>query len=187
MKTITLTKFDVAERQLLQAIRMFFREEDVISIHTLAEAANQVLSDIGSDYDTKSIFRENDRIREDKKKEWLRHMFKSRNFFKHADRDKCTSHEFRPDVNHFSLLDGVSMYSSIKQVWVPETLIFQLWFSANYPELMIEESAFNQMVKVGLETGQFPNPKEKSLLSECIQAQRNGHKAVSGVNLEYGL
>ena len=36
---LLLSKFDVAERQLLQAIRLFFKEEDEVSIHTLSEAA----------------------------------------------------------------------------------------------------------------------------------------------------
>ena len=45
MTKIVLTKFEVAERQLLQAINMFFREDDPVSIQTLAEAANQVLHD----------------------------------------------------------------------------------------------------------------------------------------------
>jgi hypothetical protein len=66
-----LSKFDVAERQLLQAIRMFFGEEDPVSIHTLAEAAAQVLNDIGEKYGARSFLRDSDIIREDKRKEWL--------------------------------------------------------------------------------------------------------------------
>ncbi|MCI0917470.1 hypothetical protein JNA64_09870 [Pseudomonas stutzeri] len=58
-----LTKFDAAERQLLQAIRLFFREEDAISIHTLPEAASQILYDIGKETGIKSMFRDSDRIR----------------------------------------------------------------------------------------------------------------------------
>jgi hypothetical protein len=70
-KSMLLSKFDVAERQLLQAIRMFFGEEDPVSIHTLAEAAAQVLNDIGEKYGARSFLRDSDIIREDKRKEWL--------------------------------------------------------------------------------------------------------------------
>ncbi|WP_426357868.1 hypothetical protein ACPUVO_15640 [Pseudocolwellia sp. HL-MZ19] len=110
-----LSKFDVAERQLLQAIRMFFNDEDPISIHTLAEAAAQVICDIGTDYGVKSNLRESDKIREDKKNEWRKILFKSRNFFKHADKDKNELHEFNTELNDFSLFDAVVMYGGIKK------------------------------------------------------------------------
>ncbi len=187
MEEFTVNKFDVAERQLLQAIRMFFRQDDEISVHTLAEAANQVLSDIGSAYSTTSVLRDNDWVREDKKREWLRHLFKSRNFFKHADRDKNDTHVFKSCFNHFSLLDGVSMHGSIKKTWVPETLVFQIWFSTMYPELLIKESEFNKMIFEGIRTGQIPDPQNKLLLFQMITTLRSGISGFPNVKLEYGL
>lgn len=105
-----LTKFDVAERQLLQSIRLLFRDEDPVSIHTLSESALQVLRDIGSEFGTTSRLRDNDLIRPDKKKEWYRALAKSRNFFKHADKDKTSIHEFDTEANIFSILDDVCRY-----------------------------------------------------------------------------
>jgi hypothetical protein len=125
---------------LLHAINLFFREDVPVSIHTLSEAATQVLSDIGGKYGVKSMLRENDLIRADKKKEWLRHVFKSRNFFKHAKTDREETHEFKTEFNEFSLLDGVTMYSAIKRQWVPETLVFQIWFMRTHPDLIKEDS-----------------------------------------------
>ena len=130
---LKLSKFDVAERQLLLAIRLFFSSEDDVSIHTLSEAAGQILHDIGKDAGVSSIVRDSDRIRPERMKEWLAAIFKSRNFFKHADRDKGDVHEFKPEFNDMSLLDAVNMYSTLKRRWTPETLIFLVWFGLKYP------------------------------------------------------
>lgn len=43
---LVLTKIDVGRRQLNTAVRMFFFEEDVVSLHTVAAAAHGVLRDV---------------------------------------------------------------------------------------------------------------------------------------------
>ncbi len=181
------SKFDVAERQLLQAIQMFFREEDPISIHTLAEASNQVLNDIGGKYGARSFLRDNDSIRPEKRKEWLQLIFKSRNFFKHADRDKNDIHEFKPMFNDFSLLDGINMYCTIKKKWVPEVLVFQVWFSATYPHLLTEDCEFNSMIMSGLNSTSLSLDVSKSTLSKVIEEYRKHQIKVDNVSLEFGL
>ena len=187
MEPIILTKFDVAERQLLQAINMFFRNEDPVSIHTLAEAASQVLNDIGKNYGAKSFLRDNDLIRDDKKKEWLRLLFKSRNFFKHANKDKDSSHEFKEIFNDFSILDATNMYTLIKKAWVPETMAFQAWFAVAYPHLIKEGSEFSKVVEIAKNNGLLPDPKNRQLLYELIRTIREGEHVVANINLKYGL
>lgn len=182
-----LSKFDVAERQLLQAIRMFFGDEDLVSIHTLAEAAAQVLSDIGGEFGAKSFLRDSDMIREEKKKEWLGHIFKSRNFFKHADRDKDQLHEFENEFNDFSLLDAVSMYAIIKKRWVPETLVFQIWFAVAHPNLMKEGNDWSKMFEAARKDGNLPDPQNKDFLLKSIKAMRQGVRVIDNLTLEYGL
>ena len=178
------TKFDVAERQLLQAIKLFFNNEDPISIHTLSESAGQVLNDIGKEYDAISFIRTNDLIKPEKRTEWLNHIFKSRNFFKHANKDKNEVHEFKSEFNDFSLLDSVNMYCSIKKKWVPETIMFQMWFSANYPSVLIKESEFNQVILNGVKSGY---PMDKETMFKIIQMFRNKEIENTNVTLEYGL
>lgn len=182
-----LSKFDVAERQLLQAIRMFFGEEDPVSIHTLAETAAQVLNDIGEKYGAKSFLRDSDIIREDKRKEWLGLIFKSRNFFKHADRDKDQLHEFKNEFNDFSLLDAVNMYATIKKSWVPETLVFQAWFGVAHPNLMKEGTDWSMMFETAKKDGNLPDPQNKKILLNSIKAMRQGVHAIDNLTLEYGL
>ena len=182
-----LSKFDVAERQLLQAIRMFFGDEDPVSIHTLAEAAAQVLNDIGDKYGAKSIFRDSDKIREEKMKEWLGHIFKSRNFFKHANRDKDELHEFKDEFNDFSLLDAINMYTTIKQKWVPETLVYLAWFAVAHPNLMKDGTDWSKMFEAARQDGNLPDPLNKQILLKSIKAMRQGIYGLDNLTLEYGL
>ena len=77
-----LSKFDVAERQLNQAIHLFFENGDPVSVHTLSEAAAQVLYDIRHKFGAESKIRDSDIIKPEFKKEWLASLFSSRNFFK---------------------------------------------------------------------------------------------------------
>ncbi len=54
--TISVSKLEAAERQLVTAVRLFVKGEDPISIHTLMAAAYEVLRDLGKARGVKSIF-----------------------------------------------------------------------------------------------------------------------------------
>ena len=138
--TLNLNKFEVAERQLNQAIQLFFDEGDPISIHTLAEAAAQVLYDIREEFGANSLTRDSDRIWPEFKKEWLASLFSSRNFFKHADRDPKAVHEFKEEFNRFSIMDAVNMYLTAKRSWSPESIVLLLWFCTMYPKAIRKEN-----------------------------------------------
>ncbi|MFD1043076.1 hypothetical protein [Pseudoxanthomonas kaohsiungensis] len=184
-----LSKFEVAERQLLQAIRLFFYRGDEISIHTLAEAAAQVL------YDTKeqhgggiSIFRDSDRIRPERKKEWLQHVFRSRNFFKHGDKDAGELHEFKAVFNHFSLLDAVNLYSSAKRAWVPETLVFFSWFALAYPSILNDDDpVMRSLVESAVRGPDLIDTQDFSTWAACLEELRSGHRSFQGLVLTAGL
>lgn len=182
---MNLTKFDVAERQLLQSIRLFFKEEDPVSIHTLSEAALQVLRDIAGEFGTRSRLRDNDLIRPEKKKEWYCALAKSKNFFKHANRDKKSIHKLDPETNSFTILDAVSIYADIKKEWVPETKAFTIWFFLKYPDLLKEESDFTRAIK------SYLNPsldhENKFLFLEMITKMRTGFFVIDHITTKYGL
>ena len=183
---IRLSKFDVAERQLLQAIRMFFAEEDAVSIHTLSEAAAQVIHDIGKKTGTMSIWRDSARIAPERMAEWLAAVFSSRNFFKHADRDPGNTHEFKLSFNDFSILDAVLMYATLKKHWTPETLLFITWFGIAYPDLLLEETDLHKII-TKLQDNHEAKADNKKYFSRAITALRTGVVSTSNVNLDYGV
>src|SRR5438067_13371157 len=84
----TVAKLEVAQRQLAQAIRLFFDSGDQVAIHTLASAAYQIFSDVcGKRGIPREI--EDSAILDEMgvKKQVLEAMPRPQNFFKHADRD----------------------------------------------------------------------------------------------------
>lgn len=182
-----LTKFDVAERQLNQAISLFFGCGDPISIHTLAEAAAQVLHDLKDKFGTTSFIRDSDLICDDYKKQWLAAVFKSRNFFKHADRDGDATHEFKEELNHFSLADAVNMYLFVKKGLTPETLLFLAWFSSAHPSMVKKDPVFSELVE-RFRSGPDAIPTgDLSSFAQCLSALRAGRLVIPGVVLQSGL
>jgi hypothetical protein len=186
MAILFLSKFDAAERQLLMAIRLFFEGADPVSIHTLAEAASQILYDIREQFGAKSMARDNPSVRVDKKKEWLQILFKSRNFFKHADRDQTEVHEFNDEVNDFAIFEAIHLYATIKDKRVPETYLFQIWFTLKYPHLLLDgqyKDAFDKMA------GDTPGLSHRDLtfFLRTLTKLRSGTAQVENMSLSMGL
>lgn len=183
----TLTKFDAAERQLLLAIRLFFAEEDEVSIHMLAEAAGQVMHDIGKAKGATSIVRDYPRIRPDRKKEWLAVIFTPRNFFKHGAKDANETLEFKSIFNDFSLLDAVQMYQVLKGNWTPETMVFIVWFGLKYPDLFEEGSDLGLVLANLRSAGGLSDPSAKELFSDAIAEIRSGRMVTPNIAMHLGL
>jgi hypothetical protein len=184
---LRLTKFDVAERQLLQAIKLFFNEEDPVSIHTLSESASQVLYDIGQDHGVFSIARDTDLIVPERKKEWLAAVFKSRNFFKHADKDPNGVHEFKEEFNDMSLMDAVNMYGTLKKCWTPETIVFNTWFGLAHPGLLRKGTDFEANLKFLADDPSLPGPDDKKFFGRLIKHFRAGKGAELGLCMSHGI
>ena len=185
MSKMVLTKFEVAERQLLQAIHMYFKNEDEISIHTLSESASQVLRDIGKKFEAVSLLRDSNLIRKDKKKEWFKIINQSKNFFKHADNDAESTHEFDPIINDFSLFDGVSLYQQIKKKHAPETIVFQTWFNIKYPDLLKENSDYKKRLTMSIEKWLIFEEIDKNKMLMVINDIRKNQ--IEGLSYNYGL
>ena len=184
--SLALTKFDVAERQLNQAIQLFFDGGDPVSIHTLAEAAAQVMYDIRDKIGAKSALRDSDRIRPDKKKEWLAALAKSRNFFKHADKDRDAIHEFKEEYNHYSLMDAVVMLSSAKAEWTPETIIYFAWFTSRHPGVVKPNNKFSELMNTYRSGLTMTDEQHRSLCARAIRELREGRQ-IAGVSTNFGL
>ncbi|MDB6068111.1 MAG: hypothetical protein JWR26_4319 [Pedosphaera sp.] len=134
---ISLNKFEVARRQLETAIAMYFNGGDVVSAHTLATAALEVLrglnnalkgSPMVSDLEASGI------IRPDKLEDARRAVRGAQNFFKHADKDPTGTLDFNPDTTAFYILDGVEKYRELSRQNPPVMRVFALWFRVQWPE-----------------------------------------------------
>ncbi|CAI1502683.1 Uncharacterised protein [Serratia quinivorans] len=181
-EVLILSKIDVAERQLKQAIRLFFREEDPVSIRTLAEAAGQVFADIGKKEGIKGLVRDLDRIYPEYQKQWITAVFASRNFFKHADKDLKELHEFNVDTNDFAILDAICIYNSLKKEWAVETVIYWSWFGLKYPHLL-KDIPENECIVKMREEGEF-DFRKKLFFAKVIEAAYRGEITLPNINIQ---
>lgn len=128
-KTLEISKLEAAERQLDQAIRLFFQREDEVSIHTLASAAYQVITDICKH---KKIDRElEDSIILDKfgvKKQILTTLRKPQNFFKHADKDHADTVTLNPMMTALFLFASANYLLLLREKESVECEMFRCWF-----------------------------------------------------------
>ena len=109
LEKIKLNKLDVALRQLREAIHLFFEERDCVSIHTLAMASYQILYDIAKKNNIEDLMYDSIVIRDEYRRLAKQYLNKSKNFFKHAEKDTNKRHDFAPVTNEYSLLYTITL------------------------------------------------------------------------------
>jgi len=137
---IVVSKLEAAERQLDQAIFLFFGEQDILSVHTLTTAAHQIISDVCK---RRGIPREieDSPILEQFgiKREVLAVIRKPQNFFKHADKDHTESMRLNPMLSVCFIMLAVQSLLQLRTRQSPECKVFRLWFFLRLPERMPPE------------------------------------------------
>jgi hypothetical protein len=133
-----ISKIDAAHRQLRQAIILFFEDQDMVSVHTLATASQQVLIDLGAKAGVVSMVKNRDLIRPDKQKFVGNLLNLPENFFKHADRDPDAVLEFYPASTPFYIIDAAVMYRMIAGQATPAVKSYEVWFALNYPDVLVD-------------------------------------------------
>lgn len=134
----TISKLDVACRQLDTAITLWFRECDPISIHLLACSSHQIISDIIHHRGGHDPLFDSPYIKPGFKDVAKRHFHKHYNFFKHANRDPDGSIEFNPSAPQYFIVNSIL---GLEQLNVKHNLLrtaFFLYFGFHNPELMQE-------------------------------------------------
>lgn len=132
--TATLTKKDVARRQLLTAIQLFFHHGDGISIYSLASNAWEVIDVLCTTAGVDSISnqtRDHVPSGRDLKRDYVNSPY--RNFFKHADRDCDAVLDNFDESNVDSILMlAVEDYIRMNKRSPAEFQVFQLWYLATH-------------------------------------------------------
>ena len=132
----TVTKLEVAERQLRVAIRLFFEYRDMIAVHALGTAALEILSQLAKSRRIKSPDDYiNERVRPEKRKEFRAIIREPQNFFKHSGRDPDKTLKFRYGVTKFHLFEALVLYQLLTGRMTPEMGMFLGWFMSKHPDL----------------------------------------------------
>ena len=129
-----VSKIEAAERQLKTAIRLFFEQDDAVSILTLAGAAHRVLTDLFRENGKINLLTDNLYIKPERRKDWINILRKPINFLKHAERDHDETTEIYEDIVTFHILDCVCMHEILKGQKLYEGVVFFVWFALTYPD-----------------------------------------------------
>jgi len=164
----SIPKMDAAKRQLDTAIELFLKESDPISIHALAAASHEILSDIGKKQGIKSIIKGHalSLIKEDKKAGYIKKVNEAQNFFKHADSDTKTILDFNADQSTLLLFDACEMYLAINKGISALMFLFRGWFMMNYPDLIADKSIKDKLIQ--LMKSLSLDPKNRSLFLDIL-------------------
>jgi hypothetical protein len=136
---IVITKIEAARRQLETAVALYFNDRDVVSIHTLAAAAHNVLADLhrrqgeGGAATMRGILETY--VKEEHKKFVMDKFHEAENFFKHADRDPDAKLTFNTDQPVLVLWDAIVYHRTLTAELPPLFAAFNSWFMITHTEL----------------------------------------------------
>jgi hypothetical protein len=148
-KQIKISKLDAAKRQLETAIRLYFNFGEPISIHTLACAAFEILSDLNKHNVGSPMGLSDYIIREEYKDRYKQMIRKPQNFFKHANRDPERAIDFNPDVTPFYIYDAIQKYQEMTRELVSYFRIFRSWYCAqNIDMFLLSSENINAYIKI---------------------------------------
>jgi len=137
MASIQVSKLDAARRQLETAIRLYFSHGDPVSIHSLAAAAYNVVRDVGEKRGAPPMLLKDklvDNVRPEAQTRFRNKINEAENFFKHADRDHDSVHDFDPEFSEVFLLDACDQYYRLTAEVLPIFGVYRSWFIANHPD-----------------------------------------------------
>ncbi|MCQ8180606.1 hypothetical protein NP603_05770 [Methylomonas sp. SURF-1] len=161
MNPVWIDKTDVAERQIIEAVRLFFENRDPVVIHTIICSAHQILVDVGQDCGVSSAIKNPEGLSREQFREHIRAVNSPYNFFKHADKDPKGKLNIAP-IHRFSsdfILDAILMFQGIAGSLPLEAKVFWAWFVDTYPEDFEDcskDGALEALKEFGLADWDFP-------------------------------
>lgn len=133
----SINKITAAQKQIDTAIRLLFREEDSLSIHTLISASYQILKDLSEKQGESKVHNDFKAIiRPGMEKEFWKVFNNAANFFKHADKDAESIIEFDDALNDLYLFIACQYYSSLGYEYTVEMQTFVSLFVVLNPNLI---------------------------------------------------
>jgi hypothetical protein len=133
-----VSKVNAAGSQIDTAIWLWFNDADVVSIHTLTDAAFGVILDLYHKKKWKPPipFDETDNPRGVTPKAWRKKVREAGAFGKHARWDHDLDYEFNPLFIESFLACAVSAHGKLQGTHKGSLrTLFALWFSSRYPQL----------------------------------------------------
>ena len=160
MDVVWIDKLEVARRQIVAAVRLFFEEGDPVAIHTLVAPAHQVLTDIGEEKGVHGAIKSAKALQGPDAKKYLQQINFAFNFMKHADNDADSKINITPLLQLPSdfLMDAILLLQLITGKLPIEAKVFWIWFVSTRPkefEDSLPDGPIKEMQQMGVEKWDF--------------------------------
>ena len=178
MTKIKVTKLEAAQRQIDAAIRLLFKNEDPVAIHTIAAAALQILKDLAKKDNTQVWKMMNQCIRPEMRKTFRDEVEnKAVNFLKHADKDPDGILENVDEIiNDLTLFSGCILYNDLGHPWTHEMAGFIIWYSAIFPDHIRDDLPWSAMLaEVAHNWRDLPRKEQLAFGQEMLDTWRQAH------------
>lgn len=172
-----VTKLQAAKNQLATAIRLYFDDDDPISIHTLATAAGEIIDRLCESRGLPSM--RDDLLKNivaDRRKEVVTALNNARNFFKHASGRSGPEEvlrDFSDERNLFAILmaaDGLRLLGEK----IPESRIFSNWLSVVEPSLFLNPPPRDTIEKIFGDIHNRPRREQKEAGRDTLRLAKTG-------------
>ena len=145
---VVLSKLEAARRQIDCSVELFFRNADIVSMHTLTSAAHGIVYDLARHRGIEGSIKDSPLISAEERTSFIRVINAAQNYFKHADQDG--EHEFRfyYELTPFYLFDAVRLFLLLGGVATHHMKVFMMWFQLRFPDLLCyppAEEGLNQI------------------------------------------
>lgn len=187
---LSVTKLDAARRQLVTAIRLFFKGGDPVSILTLAANAWEIIDTLCNRQGTDSFSnqtRENLPPGTDLMFDFINKPY--RNFFKHADRDPDGVVVVQRGVVAAIVFLAVEDYIRLNKRSPVEAQVFQLWYVAVFPE-KLSNDAMNGVLEGAAHyfpgIASLPGPEQIAMGCRVLEAARQNLELATSPQTEPG-
>ena len=132
---IIITKIDAAKRQLETAITLWFHDDDPVSIHTLASAAQEILHPLAKKAGTFEGTLDTIYAADGHEDEWLASIRFYHNFFKHGAKDADASIKLNPEVNTYLIRTVIQVYQKFTGTTTPVMNAYIVRFIFSHPHV----------------------------------------------------
>lgn len=172
--TDTINQWDAASRQLTTAIRMYFDDDDAVSIHTLACSAREIYEKECARTGIDHFFTHIRESNEGPDNKLWNIINGARNFFKHQRPSLDEAIHFTDADNKAALFIASHDCSMLlKEAQPIEVQVFNVWFMATeFPSDVKEEDQEAATDHIGQIDAMFPGLRKSSLGEQKIRGKR---------------
>jgi len=151
---LKLSKIEVAEIQLNEAIYLFFDHAHPMIIETLIGATIGILRDIGKIKGVQAPLHDSDKIRPEYKRLWINILHKAQNFCKHANQDSEDILDYETKTAPHYIYEACYLYRHLasnvhlKYRQSLSVTMFEVWFGLKYPNLLKDKEEFSEFLRL---------------------------------------